>query len=125
MKKLLLAVVASIISYLACGQLIISGDTCSNTPQYDYSFENYQNGVHIYGYYIYRNDSIVFQEEKYYDYVAVYHMQFINDATGFIYKSPDAIWRSDSYGESWSTWGSFAPQVNYNDHTFDDFYFLN
>jgi hypothetical protein len=125
MKKILLAGLVILLGNVGFAQLIISGDTCSNTPQYDYSFENYQIGTHIYGYYIYRNGSIVYQEEKYYDYVAVYHMQFINDATGFMYKSPDAIWRSDTYGESWENWGSFAPQVNYNDHTFDDFYFLS
>jgi hypothetical protein len=107
------------------GQLIISGDTCSNTPLYDYRFENYQYGNHGYGFNILRNESIVYDEYVYYSYVEVYHMHFISDSIGFIYKSDDQIFRTERFGTVWSGWGSFPPEVNYTNHTFDGMYFID
>jgi hypothetical protein len=110
-------------------QLVLSGDTCDNTPSNDFSYSNYIPSPHRYGYNIYRNDTIVYNEEvNYSDFLALGGLQFISDVTGFINKitgSSNGFYRSKDAGESWQFFSGFRITYLWDPKKFYNFYFIS
>ena len=105
MKHLILLFTAGLCLSLN-GQIEITGDTCTGTTNYYYSFNNYEYGYHGYGYNIYRNGQLVFNDDDYYGFKHLAQMHFINDSTGFIF-CYYGIKKTTSYGETWETFSNY------------------
>jgi hypothetical protein len=107
------------------GQIIISGDTCSNTPNHNYSYANYTLGPHSWGYSIFRNfGDEVFYKESNYSYIRVTDIHFINDSTGFISEIEGGVFKSETFGTSWNFF-SFQGDWNWTDDSYNAMYFLS
>lgn len=92
-------------------QLIISGDTCDNTPGHDYTYQNYTFGNHGYGINIFRDGVVVYNEEVIYSYVGIWGMHFPNDSVGFMIKVDNGIHKSTTSGTSWPYFCDFPGPV--------------
>lgn len=129
MRLCLILIFATILMHSNAQQLVISGDTCDNTPINDFSYSNYSPSPHRYGYNIYRNDTIVYNEEvNYSGYVALGGLQFISDITGFKYRITDTsndFYRSLDAGDSWSYFSDFRMYNYWDPNLFCSFYFIS
>lgn len=103
-------------------QFHFSGDTCVNT-HIDYTFSNYQSGIHVYGFHIFRNGQDIYDESVSYGFLQIDKMHFINDSTGFIIKKPSGIYKSVSFGSSWSHFSDIPSYASY--YHYDGLYFIN
>ncbi|MCF8229047.1 MAG: T9SS type A sorting domain-containing protein [Bacteroidales bacterium] len=109
------------------GQFEITGDTCSGTSNYHYTYHNYSPSPHRYGFNIYRNQILVYNDEVNYAFLYLYHMHFINDSTGFIAvrEAYGGIAKTETYAETWEKFHGTLPYYSWDESSPDGLYFIN